>query len=343
MKRMDQKLARIRAGKYKPTDFILADAKDGDMGPSLTSSGPHRGKDGSWTRHRTRAEFLDQIRAIVNQDILDIMLMSTANAEVLHAEKLFQKSAVTSAIRANDTTCIWRMRGATYHHAPSRPFRTSVLSRVMYGTAKAPSGKKALKGPDLGLYSITFNNDLEGDLRSLEAFNEFRAEAEAIGFRHFLEVFNPNVDSGVDPKLMPFYVNDAIVRCFAGLTKAERPEFLKIAYNGPKALEELASFDPTLVVGVLGGGAGTNRDAFELISQAERYGARVALFGRKINLAESPLDMVAMLRRVVTGDVKPLEAVKAYHGALQKKGIKSDRSLEDDSKVTEQVLKEAAA
>src|SRR5690349_3743457 len=97
MKRMDQKLARIRAGKYKPTDFIIADAKDGDMGPSLTSSGPHRGKDGSWTRHRTRAEFLNEIRAIVKQDILDIMLMSTANAEVLHAEKLFQKSAVTSA------------------------------------------------------------------------------------------------------------------------------------------------------------------------------------------------------------------------------------------------------
>jgi hypothetical protein len=41
--------------------------------------------------------------------------------------------------------------------------------------------------------------------------------------------------------------------------------------------------------------------------------------------------------------VKPLEAVKAYHGTLQKQGIKPDRSLEDDSKVTEQVLKEAAA
>ena len=47
MKRLDQKLARIRAGKYKPADFIIADAKDGDMGPSLTSSGPHRAKDGS--------------------------------------------------------------------------------------------------------------------------------------------------------------------------------------------------------------------------------------------------------------------------------------------------------
>jgi hypothetical protein len=343
MKRMDQKLARIRAGKYKPTDFIIADAKDGDMGPSLTSSGPHRGKDGSWTRHRTRAEFLDQIRAIVKQDILDIMLMSASNAEILNHEKLFQKSAVTPAIRANDTTCIWRMRGATYHHAPSRPFRSASLPRVMFGTANAPAGGKVAKGPDLGLYSITFNNDVEADVRSLEAFADFRAEASAIGFRYFLEVFNPNVDCGIAPDLVPQFVNDAILRCLAGVTRAERPEFLKIAYNGPKALEELAAFDPSLVVGVLGGGAGTTRDAFELIAQAERYGARVALFGRKINLAESPLEMVAMLRRVASREVKPREAVKAYHGILKKQGIRPDRSLEEDSAVTEAVLKEAAA
>jgi hypothetical protein len=94
---------------------------------------------------------------------------------------------------------------------------------------------------------------------------------------------------------------------------------------------------------VLGGGAGTNRDAFELIHQAEKYGARVALFGRKINLAESPLEMVAMLRRVASHDISPKEAVKAYHGTLKKQGIKPDRTLEDDSKITEAVLKEAAA
>src|SRR4051812_24942545 len=148
MKRLDQKLARIRAGKYKPTDFIIADAKDGDMGPSLTSSGPHRGKDGSSTRHRTRAEFLDQIRAIVRQDVLDIMLMSASNLELLNQEKLFQKSAVQPAIRANDTTCIWRMRGAAYHHSPSRPFRSANLAQVMYGAAKAPASKR-VKGCDL--------------------------------------------------------------------------------------------------------------------------------------------------------------------------------------------------
>ncbi len=81
------------------------------------------------------------------------------------------------------------------------------------------------------------------------------------------------------PRFCPHYVNDCILRCIAGLTTAERPEFLKIAYNGPKAMEELASFDPSVIVGVLGGGAGTTRDTFELLHQAEKYGARVALFG----------------------------------------------------------------
>ena len=129
-------------------------------------------------------------------------------------------------------------------------------------------------------------------------------------------MFNPNVGL-VAPEIMPYFVNDCIVRCLAGLTEAERPHFLKIAYNGPRALDELASFDPSLVVGVLGGGAGTIRDCFELIHQAEKYGARVALFGRKINLAESPLDMVKFMRAVADGALKPLEAVKAYHDALR--------------------------
>ena len=123
---------------------------------------------------------------------------------------------------------------------------------------------------------------------------------------------------------MPEFVNDAIVRCLAGLTEAERPKFLKIAYNGPRALEELASFDPGLVVGVLGGGAGTTRDCFELIHQAEKYGARVALFGRKINLAELPLDIVRLMRAVADGALTPLEAVKDYHEALAQAGPQAD-------------------
>ena len=104
---------------------------------------------------------------------------------------------------------------------------------------------------------------------------------------HFLEVFNPAfaIDTGdVD---IGTYINDSIVRCLAGLERLDRPLFLKIQYNGARAMAELAEFDPTnLVVGILGGSAGTTRDTFELIEQASEFGARVALFGRKIYKAE---------------------------------------------------------
>ena len=40
MSRLDDKLARIRAGGYRRSDFIIADAKDPDMGPGLHAVGP---------------------------------------------------------------------------------------------------------------------------------------------------------------------------------------------------------------------------------------------------------------------------------------------------------------
>jgi hypothetical protein len=341
MKRLDEKLARIAAGQYRPSDFIIADAKDGDMGPGITGGGPRRAADGSWSRYRTRAEFLDQIRAVVRQDVLDVMLLSASNLEVLTAEGLFRDSAVKPAIRANDSSDIWVMRGASYARQPSRPFRTASLPRVMYGRPW-PGVNGAVVGTDLGLYSITFNHDLEADLATLHAFAAFRVDAAANNFKYFLEVFNPNVETGIAPEVLPHYINDCICRCLAGLTQADRPRFLKIVYNGPKALEELASYDPGLIVGVLGGSAGTTRDTFELLAQAERYGARVALFGRKINLAEMPLAIVALMRQVANGTVSPAEAVRAYHDDLRRNRIAPLRPLAEDIVITETVLKPAA-
>lgn len=325
MTRYDAKLARIRAGNYRRGDFIIADAKDGDMGPSIPSCGPKLEKDCTHRRFRTRAEFLEQVRAVIAQDIVDIMLTSASNLEILKETGAFDGSSVKPAIRANDATDIWVGRGATYNSKPSRPFRTASI---------APHRRQT----DLGLYSITFNNDLDADYESLVAFLDFARDADDTGFNYFLEVFNPNVDTGIEPALLPHYINDCICRALAGLTRAERPQFLKIAYNGPKALEELSSYDPGLVVGVLGGGAGPARDTFELIHQAEKYGARVALFGRKINLAEEPLAMVKLMRAVADGDLSPPEAVKAYHGELQRQGQASYRSIDDDLNITEKVL-----
>jgi hypothetical protein len=333
MFRLDTKLAKIRAGHYKKGDFIIADAKDGDMSNPLPATGPVRRADGSVERFRTRAEFITQITELVHQDLLDIMLVSASNLELLSEAGVFKNSAVKPAIRGNDTTDIWGARGSNYGKSgASRPFRTADLAQV--------AGAKLT---DLALYSATFVNDIEADLRSLEAFAEFRKDAAKTDFKYFLEVFNPNIDAKVPSEQIGQYVNDCLARSLSGILKRDRPQFLKYPYNGAAALEELVSFDPNLVVGVLGGGAGTTRDTFELLYQAEKYGARVALFGRKINLAESQMDIVRFMRAVADGQMKPLEALRAYHGTLKDKKIAPVRSLEDDSAVTEAVLKAAAS
>jgi hypothetical protein len=340
MSRLDEKLARIHGGDYRRHDFIIADAKDPDMGPGLHGVGPAREREGAPPRLRSRAEFLQTCTDIVKQDVVDILLASASSIEALVEGRVFEGTGVKPAIRANDATDVWRHRGAKHHETPSRPFRTASLSRVRHGSPTPQIGGRVVL-TDLGLYSLTFNNVTDADVASLEAFAEFRADCAANDFKYFLEVFNPNAPHGLSPEDMPAFVNDSIVRCLAGLTKAERPQFLKIPYNGPRALAELAEFDPSLVVGVLGGGAGTARDCFELIHQAEKYGARVALFGRKINLAESPLDMVRFMRGVADGDISPKEAVAAYHGTLAKADLKPARALAVDSEITESVLKAA--
>ena len=94
MYRLDSKLAKIRAGNYRKGDFIIADAKDGDMSNPIPATGPLRDAEGKFVRFRTRAEFLEQITAIVRQDLLDIMLVSASNLELLKEAGAFKGSAV---------------------------------------------------------------------------------------------------------------------------------------------------------------------------------------------------------------------------------------------------------
>jgi hypothetical protein len=191
---------------------------------------------------------------------------------------------------------------------------------------------------NLGLYSLTFNNDFESDWYAQERFNEFRIEAVEKGFRYFLEVFNPNAPVNLDPAVMPHFVNDSIARMLAGVPRASRPDFLKIAYNGPAAMEELCTYS-TLVVGILGGPASTTYDSYKLIAEAKKYGARVALFGRRIKQAEDQPAFIELLRAVANDEIGPEEATKAYHGGLQSAGIKPQRSLEEDMVLHSAALK----
>ena len=328
MKTLDDKLKNIRTDDYKPSDFIIADAKDADMGGGRRAPGFIREKNGLLTnKPATYQSYLLKMEEMTKSEMVDVMLMSMTSAERLVNKKIFDNNPVTPAVRLNDTTCIWGLlRNGDYTKHQSRPFATTQL-------------RHAIQYVNLGLYSMTFNKDVDRDVYMLNKYREFRDEAEKIGMRHFLEVFNSAViDLSIEQ--MGEYVNDCILKTLAGQISKEKPLFLKIAYNGPKAMEELASYDPgNLVIGILGGGKGTSRDCFELLRQACKYGARVALFGRKVNLSENQITIIQTMRQVIQDDLESVEAVKLYHDKLQKINIKPDRELEKDSELTDPALK----
>src|SRR3954454_5438562 len=329
VKSLDAKLTAIHADPGGSRDFILADAKDADMAFGLAATGT----DPVTGRPRSLAEFRDQTREIVAQGLVDIMLMSPSTAEVLTIdERIFTGSPVTPAVRAHDTSDIHAMAGSAFAAQAARPFPSAPTPQLMPGLA-APAPSQPMHGPDLGLYSITPANQVDADIRALEAYKAFRLEAELAGFRHFLEVFDPNVPATA-PEDRGRYVNDFVARTLAGVPRNGRPLFLKMAYHGPRAMEELVAYDPHLVPGILGGSGGTTFNAFFLLEDARRHGARAALFGRKINGSEHQLEFVRHLRLIADGEASAEDACRSYHAELRRLGIRPRRSLEDDLQLT---------
>ncbi|RPJ85484.1 MAG: hypothetical protein EHM13_00920 [Acidobacteria bacterium] len=323
MKTLDATLAAIHADPANARGFILADARDADMAFGLAAPGT----DPVTGRPRSLADYRDQMREVVRQGLVDIMLMSASTNDVLTGEGLFSGSTVTPAVRANDSTDIHVLAGATYSKQPPRPLRTPRIDEIMRG------------GTNLALYSITPVGDAERDALALEAYRDFRADAESAGLRHFLEVFPPNVP-------VPFqdvgrFLNDFIARTLAGVPGPGRPVFLKMPYSGPRAMEELVRYDPHLVPGVLGGSAGTTHDAFLLLQEARRHGARAALFGRKIKQSEHQLTFVRYLRAIADDEIDAANACRAYHADLGRLGVRPCRSLQDDLQLTDPALAQA--
>ena len=346
MKTLDAKLNAIHADPHGCKEFIIADAKDADMAFGITAPGPLQngacphGYHESEGCFKTLEDYRNQIRGVVRQGLVDIVLLSASNLEQLAIrEKLFEHSPITPAARANDKrpTSGWFGAESTRPITPRVRFDPPPLDHIKYARLEANHSQPFI-GADLGLYSITFTNEIEWDYQALQAFHDFRIEAEQKHFRYFLEVFNPNVNPGIPDRKVSAFLNDHIIRCLAGVTEAGRPVFLKIPYNGPGPLEELVAYDPQLIVGILGGSSGTTLDAFQLIHDAQKHGARVALFGRKINLSEDPLTFIFYLRQIVEGTITPKDAVAAYHSELRKQNIKPHRPLNRDLTQTTNVV-----
>src|SRR5512133_928939 len=130
MKSLDRRIANIRANPSSATDFILADAKDADMATGLAATG----KDAVTGKPRSLAEYRDQMREIIRQGLVDIVLMSASTMDLLAIkERLFANSHITPAVRANDTTDIHLPAGGTYAAEPSRPFQSTPIDHIQAG------------------------------------------------------------------------------------------------------------------------------------------------------------------------------------------------------------------
>jgi hypothetical protein len=138
-KTLDEKLRSIHADPFGSTEFIIADAKDADMAFGMSAPGEHsrstspESHDGE-VRFKTLAEYRNQIRQVIDQKIVDIVLMSASTCGQLAVqERLFENSPITPAARANDATDVHVPRGGAVHTEPARPFRTAHIDHMQCG------------------------------------------------------------------------------------------------------------------------------------------------------------------------------------------------------------------
>ena len=253
IKSLDTKLARIHADPARCKDFILADAKDPDMDTSIDA--PRRSPES----HPGESPLSHAARVPRHRDAD----RRTEKSRRHHAHvRQYQRSAdkstsvsstsspVTPAARAQRPTDIHIIRGSKYPTQPSLPFRTATLDHIQCGHLDCKP--EHLPGtPNLGLYSITYNNDTTLDRRRWRSTSCFATKRNAKISIRFLEVFDPNRPEVVEASRIPEFINDAIVRTLGGVTGKGRPLFLKMVYHGPKAMQELVHYDPHLVVSLL--------------------------------------------------------------------------------------------
>jgi hypothetical protein len=70
VKTLDTKLEKLRRGKYKPSGFIIADAKDVDMGGEIFCTGAQL-EDAS--RPRSYPEYMDAMCKMVSSGLVDFI------------------------------------------------------------------------------------------------------------------------------------------------------------------------------------------------------------------------------------------------------------------------------
>jgi len=271
------------------------------------------------TRPRRQAEFLQLCRDLTKDGAIDGCLLTPADAETLAVEEqFFSSTAVTPMVRLNAETSIWSPRHGQYRNQAAQPFQTVAVQAAAPEAAYCSLDGGSLEcHVRIGLYSITLNNDVDADRRTLLAYLDF---ARQIGDRpqwnHFLEVFLPNVNlPGLDTEKRGQYVADSIVRTMSYLQKHQRPRFIKTEFTSTSTWRELCEFDPTLIIGALGGPRINTRKTLELAHNVVTNGGRATLFGRTIFEDDNPRAICRALRAVLDRSMSVDEAFALYRQA----------------------------
>lgn len=276
--------------------------------------------DGGKARPRKQLEFLQLCRDLTADGYIDGCLMTPSDAETLAVEeRLFTNTVVTPMVRLNAETSIWSPRYGEYRRSPAQPFTTVQVDAHAPEAAYCTTLGDALEcHVRIGLYSITLNNDVDADRRTLMTYLEFaRQVGDHPQFDHFLEVFLPNVQlPGLDHEKRGQYVADSIVRTMSYLKKHQRPRFIKTEYTGASTWKELCDFDPNLIIGALGGPRINARKTLELAHNVVVGGGRATLFGRTIFEDENPRAMCKALRAVLDQTASPDEAYAIYQKGM---------------------------
>jgi hypothetical protein len=147
-------------------------------------------------------------------------------------------------------------------------------------------------------------------------------------------VFDPNACGGACPHDLGRFINDLIVRTARRRPAQRAAGVPQDRLPRPQAMEELVSYDPHLVAGILGGSSGTTHDAFKLLEEAKKYGAAAALFGARSTTASTSSRSSRYLHAIANGQIKAEKPCRAYHGELQKLKLKPYRDLKADMELT---------
>ena len=228
-------------------------------------------------RFRTLKEYRDIIREIVRQELVDIMLMSASTSEVLTIGErhLRQQPGHAGRARANDTTDIHVVRGGKYLASP--PLDVSLGDARPHPVRQdrmRPAGARH-SAPISGSTASPSTTDSTTTSRRSKRSRSFGSKpsgrASGTSWKSSIRTVATRFDAKDAGSVHQRHRSHAVWR--ASPAPAGRCSS-RSSTTARRPWKSCTATIRSLVIGILGGSAGTTYDAFKLLAEAKKYGAK---------------------------------------------------------------------